>query len=264
MKFFTALNRPVDCDVEKRMLRGAVFATTGLASDGAILLPSGMDLARFIQRPVILDDHQDVPGATADHKVPNVVANAADLDAGELELSATVQFADTARGRDFAYLYGCNPAKEVYMRAWSVEAAIAETQQVDWPTAQKLSAQFWDAPLAARMQKRGIKRVLVGLSSDLKAVAAVPYGADRGALTRAGRDGVAAASELVARLDLDAATSGLDHLKSELSDTNERITRLEKDIQALRGEGASAAARGDSEALLNEVRELLKMAEKIR
>jgi BMFP domain-containing protein YqiC len=146
------------------------------------------------------------------------------------------------------------------MRGWSIEAAILEKQIVDWPTAQKLSAQYWDDALAARMQKRGLRGVLVATASQLKAVAAVPYGADRGALTRVARDGNVCAAELVARLDFDSATETLAEMRLELSETSERITRLEKDIQALRGEGASAAARGDSEAVLAEVRDLLKMA----
>lgn len=268
MRLITALNRPVDCDVEQRVLRGAIIATTALASDGMILLPAGLELRRWLRNAVILDNHQNAPGKDANAPLPNVIGNAENVDTGDLEIAATIRFADTARGREFASLYGCNADKKTYMRGWSIEAPVIERQTVDWPTARKLAAQYWDETLAERMKKRGLRAVQVGLRSELAAVAAVPYGADRDALTRAAKDGLAVAGELVARMDLDEAAEALRSAGSVGSDRsflelNERITRLEQEIQALRGEGASAAARGDSEAVLAEVRELLKIVRQL-
>ena len=42
----TAANRPVKADTDKGILFDAVFATTGLASDGWIILPNGISLGR--------------------------------------------------------------------------------------------------------------------------------------------------------------------------------------------------------------------------
>lgn len=259
-RFVTALSRPVECDVEKRRLLNAIFATTGLASDGAIILPTGINLARFRQSPVITESHISVPGISpSTPKEPAVVANADNLVVGDMEMGAEVQFADTQAGRDYAYLYGCNPARQAFMRAWSVEGSITDSQKVPFAVARKIAGPYWDDGLAERIQKRK-NSVLVGIAFELRNVAVAVVGADRGALTRAHKDGVETAGELVARMDLDLAGMELADLKRKQQESDERMVRLEQDIQALRSEGASAAARGDSEAILNEVRELLKVA----
>lgn len=259
-RFVTALSRPVECDVEKRRLLNAIFATTGLASDGAIILPTGIDVARFQENAVITDRHVNLPGAPATDQAAAVIGNADNLERTSLELVAEVQFADTERGREYAHLYGCNAEKRAYMRAWSIEGNFMEAQPISWDVARKLADKYWDQPLADRMQKAGA-RPRVCTRFLLKMVAAVPNGADRHALTRACREGNQVAGELVARMDFDLAGMELADLKKKLNESDERIVRLEQELQALRGEGASAAARGDSEAILQAVRELLKITE---
>jgi multidrug resistance efflux pump len=89
--------------------------------------------------------------------------------------------------------------------------------------------------------------------------AAVATGADKAALTRAFSGGVATAGDILARMDLDEAGGELAALKTKMDEQSATIARLEREIQALRGEGASAAARRDSEAILQAVRDLAAM-----
>lgn len=253
----TSATRPVDGDIDQRILRQVVFATTGLASDGWIILPEGMDLSRYEREPIVLSRHMRGDAGTIPG--PMVIGRALKLMASNVELAAEVQFADTQEGREYAYLYGLNKDRTPYMRAWSVEGPVIERRSATWKDAQAISAQYWDAALAERLRDR-LTSVQVALRFELAGVAAVPSGADRGALTRAASDGVQTAQALLARMDLEAAGAELAGLMSERLDAMEAtVARLEMDIQALRGEGASAAARGDSEAVLAEVRELSRL-----
>jgi hypothetical protein len=257
--FLSAANRPVDCDLENRILRGAVFATTGLASDGAIVLPSGVDVPKYMANPVVTDWHVNVPGAEGPARAETIGA-ALDMEQTDTELTASVQFADTERGRQFARLYGVNESRTACMRAWSIEGAMTETLRADFAAAKRIAGQYWDEALATRLARR-INAVTVAARFEIKLVAAVSTGADRGALTRAARaDNLDVAFEAVARMDLDAAADTIAVLQREHSAMREDIARLRQDMQALRGEGASAAARGDSEALLAQCRELLSVA----
>ena len=106
------------------------------------------------------------------------------------------------------------------------------------------------------LQQQNKKQVNVAMRFELSLVAAVSMGADRGALTCMAHDGNKVANDLLARSDLQAASEALAGMKSQLSETDVRIERLEGEIQALRGNGASAASRGNSEAILQEVRSL--------
>lgn len=250
--FFTAVNRPVDADVENLILHNACFATTGVASDGWIILTEGIRLERFMGNAVVTRAH--VNDARPDQERPLVIANADALRDEGGALLGDVRFAQTAW--DWAYLYGCNPDHRAFLRGWSIEGPIVAKQTVTWEQARKLSGAYWDEALTNRLRTRQ-RTVEVATEFELTAIAAVTLGADRNALTRAMGEGVTAAGEVLARMDLDAAGTGLDALKTKLSETDGKIARLEKEIQALRGEGASAAARGDSEAVLNEVREIL-------
>lgn len=253
----TATNRPVDCDPAKRLLRSAIFLTTGLASDGAIILPEGLDLARYQENPIVTDRHLRLPGQPPDQSAATI-GNAVALTRSATELAAEVEFADTRLGRDFAYLYGVNEEKRPYMRAWSIEGNFLERQAVSWDAARKISGPYWDEPLAEMLRTQG-GRPSVCSRFLLKSVAAVCTGADRNALTRADSAGCALAGELVSRIDLQLAGTELADVKTQLGRSNERIDRLEREIQALRGEGASAAAQGDSEAILAAVRELAEI-----
>lgn len=259
LSIVTAANRPVKSDAEKGILYDAVFATTGLASDGWIVLPSGISLSRYAGNAIVTCQHiaRSKPEADASRK-PIVIANAINLRRGEMELLADVQFAKTDEGREWGYLYGVNPDNQAFMRAWSVEGDVLSRAQVDWPKARTLAGNHWDDNLAAKLQKTQ-RRVDVATGFELSLVAAVSLGADRGALTRAAADGIRLADELVARMDLRAAGDELAAMKEKLSETDVRIARLEEDIQALRSDGASAAARGNSEAILSEVRDLRRI-----
>jgi hypothetical protein len=261
-RFITALNRPVDCDVEKRTLRGAVFSTTGLASDGMIVLPMGIDLARFNGNPVITDRHMVAMGADGKQAARDafVIANAVSLEQSDTELRAPeIRFVDTQIGRDYAHLYGVNAEKQAAMRAWSVELPVLETKRVSWEDARAISAQYWDEPLAERMRK--LPCILVAVRSELKSVAAVPVGADRGALTRAAGEGCATAGLILARLDLGEADREIETLRMDLAGHDARLEKLEEDILALRRDGAAAAARGDTAEVLETLRAMRAEAE---
>jgi hypothetical protein len=248
----TNARRGVDVDVEKRIVRGAVFATSGLASDGWIILPEGMALERFRRAPLVLARHL-TGGEQGTRSL--VVGNALSMTASATELTAEVQFADTADGRDYAWLYGCNQERQPFMRAWSVEGPILERGTASWAEARKLTGEYWDET-AAELLRRTLTTVAVAVRFELTAVAAVAAGADRNALTRAFDAGNATAGAILSKMDLDAAREELAAFKARWEDADKRIARLEADLQALRGEGASAAARGDSEAICAELRSL--------
>jgi hypothetical protein len=266
LSIVTAANRPVKADSDKGILYDAVFATTGLASDGWIVLPSGISLSRYAGNAIVTCRHiaRSQPDADSSRK-PIVIANAINLRRGEMELIADVQFAKTQEGQEWGYLYGVNPENQAFMRAWSVEGDILSRSNVDWNKARMLSGQYWDENLAEKIQ-RSQRQVNVATGFELSLVAAVSLGADRCALTRAAQDGIRLADDLIARIDLRTASEELAGLKTKLSETDARIGKLdgalramEGDIQALRSDGASAAARGNSEAILLEVRSLRRL-----
>lgn len=259
MRFFTTeARKPVDCDCEKGILRNCCLATTGIASDGWIILPEGIDLAQYLKTPIVTARHIAQMGdATViqENTKPAVIANVLNLKAGAMELIGEIQFARTGDGYDYGYLYGLNPDKQPFMRSWSVEGAVLERKSVNWKQAEALSRPYFDPILAERLRAK-ITQVQVATRFELRVVAAVPLGADRSALTRAAQSGMRVAGEILARMDLDAASSELVEMKKKLEETDSRLVRLESEIQALRAEGASAGARRDSEAVLAEVRRL--------
>ena len=150
------------------------------------MIPGGLELKRYLANPIVTARHLMLPGVgeLPDEIRPVVVARTLALAAGEMELSAELQFADTQDGRDNAWLYGANPERQAYMRAFSIEAPILESLAANWEAARRLSGQYWDETLAERIRKRATQ-VMVAVRAELKSVALVASGADRGALTRA-------------------------------------------------------------------------------
>jgi hypothetical protein len=264
-KIATSANRPVDGDLAKRILRQAVIATTGLGTDGAMVIPRGIMLQRYLSTPIVTKRHINDPNRwfQIQPSDADVVARSLTLQPADLELMAEIQFADTGDGRDYAWLYGLNPDMTPYMRSWSIEGPIVESQSADWAAARKIAADYWDPDFGARMQKK-MARVTVVTRFELAVVAAVPLGADRGALTRAQGAGCRIAGELLARMDLDAASNALAAMKENMSGMDARVAHIENTIQALRRDGAAAAAQGDSAAVLIEVRRLAAMLDRKR
>jgi hypothetical protein len=252
-----------DVDLAQRIIRNVCIATIGLASDGWIILPSGIDVKNYSANPVVTSRHlAGSPDALqVNDGSPVVIARCLGLLRTSDELIAeAIQFADTRQGRDYAYLYGVNNSgpdgkPEVYMRAWSIEGPVLNRTEISFERARELSGQYWDDATAARVRKLQ-KKVFVAGDMTLAAFAAVVVGADKNALSRAAAQGVETAGEIVARMDLDAAGGELADLKKLVGDQNAKIARLEQEIQALRSEGASAAAQRDSEAVLQALREM--------
>lgn len=236
-----------EIDLIKRTVRSVVM-TDSLASDGGIMLPEGMALDRFKSNPVVRARH----GMSESSRSPTI-GRAISLDVTAHEVIAVTQFAETELGREYGYLYGLNPNKEVFQRAWSVDAIIFEKGVMSAERAKTLLAVKIEMDrLPEIVRKSG--SVWIGIRSELLSFAAVEVGADRGALSRAFGDGVRLAGEIMARMDFQEATTELAALKQTTTQLDERCARLEKEIEALRSDGAAAAARGDSAAILSEIR----------
>lgn len=249
-----AMAADVDVDVEQRILRRAMFMTRSLANDGGIVVPAGLSVRHFQENPVVLAMH----GRTEQFPV---VGRSLALRTVPLGMESETQFADTELGREIAYLYGVNERKEVYARAWSFgwDSTQVETWTLD--RAKDWLGQDWDEELVPPAAKRW-DEVWVATKSVLNEYSAVAVGADRKALSRAHTEqGIRLAGELVAEIDLGEASRKLAELERTQGLAEERILRLERDIQALRSDGASAAARRDSEAIAAELRELCAVAQ---
>jgi hypothetical protein len=258
------LRNPPEIDLENRILRNVVICTCALATDGMIFLPDRMETETFLRAggPVVSRHTQAGPGQpvlSPDGK-PIVIAAARGLLATETELTVTeLQFADTELGRDFAYLYGVNPKREVFARSWSIEAPIVERMTATWEQARIISGQYWDQIIADRLMPK-MTAVPVVTKSQLNTFAAVPVGADKHALTRASLDGNQAANLLLTNLNLQEAGEYLAAIRKENADMRERVARLETELKALRGEVASAAAQSNSDAVLQELQAMLSAA----
>lgn len=259
---FVSLNDRAPEPRGDRTLCNVVIATTGLAADGAVMLPGGCDTALYLKNPIVTARHLAVPGdvtAVALDANPIVIARTLALHGTETELVVDeLQFADTKLGREYAYLYGCNPEKEVFMRAWSVEVWVQAKTPATFDQARKLSGAYWNEQVAARVRVFRAN-VSVVTKSVLNAFAAVALGADRFALSRACRSGNDTAAEMICRMDTDVALVELAALRRTLGERDEKISQLNEEVQALRRDGAAAAARGDSAAILEQVRELRKV-----
>jgi hypothetical protein len=251
-----SMPRDPDVDLENRILRQCVIATIGLATDGNILLPQNVRTENYMANPEVFANHGLwEPGAFAQgqiHGAP-VIGRCLSLAVSQSEIVTETQFAATPLGREYAYLYGCNEKKETYMRGWSIRVEVLESRKVSERQAQALAAEYWDPAIAEGLKQRRVELGVI-LRANMREYSAVGLGADRNALSRAAADGVAVAGAIVARLDLCEARTMLAELKVKQEANAGQIARLEQEIQALRGEGASAAARGDSEAILAAVR----------
>lgn len=251
-EFVRAGGTPPDVDLEKRILRNATIATRRLADDGWIIMPEGIETEQFLKNPIVQARHGGGVRTTRSPVIGRVLAlgrNADELYAQEL------QFADTELGREYAYLCGVNPEREVYMRSWSVAGDILERGAIGFNAARAALGGLWDENMAALVRQRQTQ-VNVAQRFLMNEFSSVPKGADHGALTRASAAGIRTAGEILTAMDLSAAQSELAALRQEGLARDERLAKLEREIQALRGEGASAAARRDSEAILAEVRGL--------
>lgn len=251
---YYAIQQKVDADIERRVLRNAVICTRGLATDGYLIDPQGMDIARYLRNPIVEARHGGVK-ATGDIK-PTVIARTLQLFVSDQEVVSELQFADNQLGRDYAYLYGVNPENEPYMRAWSVDVAITRQRAAGMNEARRFAGALWDEELAQNIGKKA-GSLRIADTSELLSFSAVPFGSDRRALTRAFDAGVEAAGQILTRMDLEEAGDGIEILKQSQERQEERIAKLEAELQALRSQGTAAAAQGDTAELLAELRSLI-------
>jgi len=242
-----------EMDVENRILRNVIVCTRSLATDGWIIEPLGIDYAGYMENPIVTAGHDPETG-----KLGPVAGRTLSLKRSADGLSAETQFAETTIGKEYAYLYGLNPKKEIFMRAWSIDGSILQRSAMSFSQAEQCLARAWDKRTADLLRARGATAVKVADKFAMRSFAAVAVGADRGALSRAYSDGVKVAGELVAGMDLDECTMLLRSLQDTLL-VNE-LMGLNRQIQALARDGAAAAGRGDSAALLQEIRDLTALS----
>ena len=235
-----------EVDVEQRILRGARVGTSNLADDGWIVLAQGMDLTVFRANPNVLEAHAPpaVGRALAMHKLGG-------------DLVADVQFADTARGREYAYLYGVNAERTAFMRGWSIRADILEREVLTVREARRMPV-LVPEDVAERIESGGGK-VAVARRSLLREFSVVAVPADRTALTRAYANGVELAAEIMAKLDLASVRETLATVARQCNEMREQVRDLRERMLALERDGASAAIKGDTEDLLKELDRLNAM-----
>lgn len=251
-------NKAPDVDIEKRILRNVVVMTDKLASDGAIVLMSGLDTKdRFESNPIVQAKH-----ARAGDMSPqaDVIGRAIDLTRGEHELVSEVQFADTDLGREYAYLYGVNPEKEVFMRAWSGGFRVLTSDLLEVDAVKDQYAAQWDQAQFDQFPS-WMDRVEIVRASSLTEFSAVGRGADKAALTRALRDGVRAAGDVIANQDFENLQAMLQRavMASAAPAWRMDLERINRRLLALEGKGTSAALQGDTDELRAEIEKLTAM-----
>lgn len=250
MNFVRLMQREIDVDLEKRILRRCVVATRSLAGDGYIISPEGIDFAQYRENPVVLAQHGKVVLDS-----PATIGRCLAIEVSRDGFVTETQFADTRLARDYAYLYGVNATKEVFCRAWSINVKVQESEQISFDQAQAIAGELWDEALANSLRQE-MPAVHVARKSRLEEYSAVALGEDRKALTRAAEAGIEVAGKMIFDMDLGAMQACVAELKRNEAAYSARLAKLEQEIQALRSEGASAAARSDSEAVLNALRSL--------
>lgn len=253
-------NAPADVDLQNRILRGVRFVTRAIANDGGIVLPDGLRTDIFEAAPEILARH----GMATMDATPQHIGRGLELRTDKRSGEVDVQFADTALGRDYAYLYGVNEKREVYARGWSFGWKDAAVEV--WGLArarQELGSDFDEDTIPTEVMKK--RSVWVVTRGVLVEISATPKRADLGALTKAYREcGIREAGTLVQAMNLDEALRLVAELKSERELDRERIARLEQDMAALRGEAPSPAALGDGEGILHELEALRDAVRQMR
>jgi hypothetical protein len=242
-----AMTDKVETDVKNRILKRAVFVTRYIATDGGIVLPAGINVKPYADNPVVLSMHGH--GAAFP-----VVGRSLGLKGTADGMESVTQFADTAIGRELAYLYGVNEAGEVYARGWSFgwDNVAVET----WTLDRALATVPDQDPETIPAWVRRMNEVWVAVKSVMNEYSAVPLGADRKALSRAWSANVDLAGRMLASLDLDDAQNELAAMRAKMESQGAMIERLEKDVQALRRDGPAAVTRGDSAEVLEQVRRL--------
>lgn len=242
-----------EIDLAKRTVR-SVITTKLLARDGGIVLPEGINVRFYEQNPIVAIRHC-MPGH--DTPRPLVVGRSLGLARNDVGMASITQFADSELGREWGYLYGLNEAREVYMRAYSFGWAAQETTWWTLSEARNHLGALWDEEaVTATVRQQG--EVWVCKRSEMHEYSVVEVGADRAALSRALRvDGIRVAGEILMHMDLNEAMRMASEAKTFQGEMSAKLARLEQDIQALRRDGAAAAARGDSAEVLSEIRSLL-------
>lgn len=247
-----------EIDLQKRILRQVIFLTDRLASDGGIVLMDGVDLAeRYLPNPIVQAKHAMASGT---NQTADVIGRSIEILPGAHEIIATVQFADTALGRDYAYLYGVNPEKEVYMRAWSAGFNVLESEMLSGNLAQKRYPEQWDSKQFEMLPSWLQDRIEIDTRTMVTEFSAVARGADRNCLTRAANDGCKTAGELIARVEFDDLREMFASINRMVAVFPEELARLNRRLLAIEGKGASAALDGDTDELRAELCKLTEMA----
>lgn len=241
-----AMGAEVEVDVASRTLKRALFVTRAIASDGMIVVPDGINVRFFQENPVVLAIH----GRT--DKFP-VCGRSLGMKGTREGMESVTQFADTELGRELAYLYGVNEKREVYARGWSFAWSTKKYETWTVEHAKQWLGADWDPALVPEWVVRN-DMVDVVLECVMNEYSAVPLGADKKALSRAyGEAGNRTAAAWLADLDLTEALDLIRRLERQGETNKRKLEQLEQDIQALRRDGASAATRGDSDAILREL-----------
>jgi HAMP domain-containing protein len=246
-----------EIDLEQRTVR-AVVMTRLLARDGGIVMPGGIILRHYQANSVVLAMH----GSGLDRNSP-VIGRSLSLAVDPAGMTSLTQFAETDLGREYAYLYGVNPKREVYMRGWSFAWRTIELDWLDHVEAKAFLGRDWDDDAYAASP---YERVWVARRSEMHEYSAVAVGADREALSRAYGDGIRAAGEMVTEIDCREIAAELADVRDELNnfqgETKRIVQELEQQLKALRRDGAAAAARGDTAELRERLRDLVTIARK--
>lgn len=231
-------NRTIDADVATRLL----------ARDGGILLPDGIDTRAFAQNPNVLVMHGFLEG------VFPIAGRCTALVQSARGIMATTQFAETRLGEEIGYLYGVNPKKEVYCRGWSFGWRSYETDWISIDEAKALLGSDFDpTTVDPSIERNG---VWVCKRGEMHEYSPVPVGADRAGLSRAYKDGVDTAAAFIADFDLKEARQQIRDMRDNATVTEGKVAKLEREWNALRRDEAAAAARGDTAAFVEALREL--------
>lgn len=248
-------DKALDIDLEKRTVRNTV-TTKHLARDGGIVLPEGIITKFFEQNPVVKIRH-----GKANDARPLVAGRCLSLIRTSIGLDAVTQFADTDLGRDWAYMYGLNPKGEVFMRAFSFGWASIRTEVWTLEQVRQYLGNLYDEQ-AVSSDVRRWNEVWVSAESEMHEYSVCEVGADREALSRAFSDGVRTAGDLLAQMDLTEARAEITSLRAQGKEFNERINRIETEMKALARNEAAAADRGNTAAILDQLRSLRETAKR--